>query len=406
MLKSKSISDFMEAKLRELRVDVAVPVDLHLYFHANNHIMAWLPAGAVVTQEQMDRYKTRGIDSIWIHSSDWSRFQEYLHPKLETPAAKDALILGQPTPGQDSAHLQNHADGTLLSTVVKGQEALAEHLIYNSTASAQKFLHILRDGSRDDREKGALVAKFARQLLGALSTPCSLDQQETVSRAIAKTVHDFVVEISPKSTRIVDPAWAIASFDPELNHGVNVATLTVLLALSFGKIDENLLGEISVAALLHDVGISSLRFELARTLEDSIGPDLTEEYHSHAEKSAEYVARFAPDFADRVPPLVKRHHRSFGTSVGAAQSDVAQLVSIADHVDALCRGHVDGTERTVLESLFMLEAREDTRAQTGDDNRQFNKGLFTAILRWIRANVPEHSVRSAEHSLASQAEAS
>ena len=75
MLKSKSISDFEEARVAALRPDAAVPVDLHLYFKANDHIMVFLPAGAVLSKEQLARYKERGLETVWVHKSDWNAFR-------------------------------------------------------------------------------------------------------------------------------------------------------------------------------------------------------------------------------------------------------------------------------------------------------------------------------------------
>ena len=63
-------------------------------------------------------------------------------------------------------------EGTTLDySVVKAKKPLPQELIYNSKASSQEILDIIRDNSRNEREKCALVAKFSRQLLGAMTSP-------------------------------------------------------------------------------------------------------------------------------------------------------------------------------------------------------------------------------------------
>lgn len=393
MLKSKSISDFEEARIAALRPDETLPVALHLYFQANDHIMVFLPAGVILSKEQLARYKERGLETVWVHKSDWNAFQNYLMPPLEAPVQQElTALISTDTSVTETTHVKMGEGATIDYSVVKGKEPLPQELIYNSKASAKKFLDIMRDDSRNEREKCALVAKFSRQLLGAMTSPTSLENQESMNRSIAQTVHDLLVETSPHVKNIADPIWAITAIEPDLNHGVNVATLAVLFAMSFGKIDELLIGDIGVAGLLHDTGMAMLPFSLGQTPQEQLQPEQMGDFLLHPSLSAKLVTEYAPEISERVPSLIGLHYGNFSDAKNSfPNKDLAQFIALADDVDALCKGQSDGVERTVLEALFMIEATEIQN----DPTRHFNKGVFTAVLRWIRANTPDHSLESA-----------
>ena len=116
----------------------------------------------------------------------------------------------------------------------------------------------------------------------------------------------MIFSSKPRRKRVVaDPIWAIASIEPELNHGINVATLAVLFAMAFGKIDETILGEIGIAepSPRHRDGETLL--DLSRGPVSKLSPQRMREFNSHSAVSAQLVANFAPDLS----PSILGHDR-------------------------------------------------------------------------------------------------
>jgi response regulator RpfG family c-di-GMP phosphodiesterase len=162
--------------------------------------------------------------------------------------------------------------------------------------------------------------------------------------------------------------------------------------MAFGKIDEDLLSDIALAGLLHDIGMTQLPYQLAQTPWEMVRSEQIPDYLTHSSYSVDLSSEFAPELSARVRSLIQTHHASFADAKEVSPiRDMAQLVALADRVDSMCNGLWDGRERTVLEALLTLEVWEN---QAGEF-RQFKSEVFMAILRWIRGQIPDYSLQQA-----------
>ena len=124
-----------------------------------------------------------------------------------------------------------------------------------------------------------------------------------------------------------------------VQHGKRVA----FMAMSCGRslaLEEEDRGDLLLAAVLHDCGVSSTKLH-ARLLEADLA---FEDAHEHADAGADLLARFRP--LARVARIVRLHHTPW-ESPARAEADprtalLANLIFLTDRVDVLLfarRGH-------------------------------------------------------------------
>lgn len=251
---------------------------------------------------------------------------------------------------------------------------------------------ILRDPGLETRQKAGLVAFAARSVL-AESAPAPEAPAPTHSEAAlhardaVRDILDLVLETSSlQSKRIANEVWALAAGDPELEHALDVATYSVLFAMSFGRIDETLIADIAVAALLHDIGLCLVAEPIVAMPQVNQLYAQRQAYGRHIDHGIALINAHAALIPPRVKAIILQHHEKFdGTGFprglqGFQVDDVAQLVIMADTLIAISSGRWDGTPRVFQDALQKLESLEKARTFP----EYFNPDVFAVVLRWMR----------------------
>ena len=387
MLKSNSIDDYFEAKLSDLRPESEVPVDLHLYFSRNRHILVWKGAGERVTEESLARYEARGMGRVWIHQEDRPAWEEYLASLLSsTTSPAVPMMAAEPAPIRlpESEELR--------------------------TEEGKAITEVMREPGLDDRARSALVATAARSILNEIAqAPSAPDETfkfaaepkgdpNAHARDAVRDVLDIALaSAAPLAKSIANEIWEISAIEPEIEHALDVATYSVLFAMSFGRIDRALLADIAVAGMLHDVGLSQIPSQVASMPESKQLYVHRQIYQKHVSASVALINEYAPQIPSRVKAIIMQHHEKFdGTGYpsrvqGFQLDDVAQLVVMADTLTSMMSGRWDGTRRTLHEAMFKLESNEKTRTFP----QYFNPDVFAAVLRWMRESKTNGAARNA-----------
>lgn len=364
MPKSKHIDDYFEAKVSDLKPAEKIDFDIHLYFTANHHIMLWRSKDEVIAPEFLEKYRTRGVTKMWIHRDDLAAYQRYMNPARA--AAANAQV----------------------------QEAKAV-----AAEIAEKITETMQAPALPPAEKAAEVAALAQELVRQVTLPETQVAQKQTNQAVAQAVQQVINDIldtmldqtRDRAKAQIKDLWKLSHIDPDLEHAVNVSTFAVIFAMAFGRIDAELLADIALAGLLHDIGLTQVSpfatikpwrtFELA---------DL-QAYATHVNAGIALVDQLTPEASPRVKMLIQQHHEKFdGTGYPAGLDgfhvdDVAQLVVIADILDSFASGQWDGIVRTLKETFEMLEKLEKARTFP----EFFNPEVFAAVIRWIRSTAAQ-----------------
>lgn len=342
-LRSRDIKDYFEADFALLRPDEAITFAMHLYFPASNHIMVWMGSGEVMLKEFLTRYRDRGVNRIWIHRSDEALWKTYIAPK---PAPK-------PEP---------------------------------KTVEAQQIVAALKNPSLPEEQKKAEVAAVAQQVVKKLAEPTKPAEQKKAQEHAKNVVQEVLAGALDKISDEAEEILRISNVEPTFEHALNVSTYSVLFALAFGRISVELLADLALAGLLHDVGLSQIPAHVGSLVWNTHTPEQRKQYSEHVQAGLDLLAAFAPNTSARVLTLLGQHHEKFDGKgypkglQGFALDDIAQLVSMADLFDSIGSGRWDGEKRPLGATLDMLDKIE--KARTFPEN--FNPEVFSTVMRWTR----------------------
>jgi HD-GYP domain-containing protein (c-di-GMP phosphodiesterase class II) len=342
-------------------------VDVHLYFSTNRHILVWRTKGELVSSEFIEKYRARGMERVWIHREDEALWVRYLAHSDEMPTEIDTAAAAPEVALPDEPAAPPRTD--------EGRGIV--ELLQNET-------------QMESRKQIALVAKSAREILADTASPTELPAQQQAlahARAAVRDILDVVLDESAEGVqRLVNELWKLSAEVKDLEHAANVATFAVLFSMAFGRIDQELIADIALASLLHDIGVSQVSATATTLPFKHHLWTHSQQYAQHVPEGMKLLNAYAPDLSNRIKVIVSHHHEKFDGSgypqglQGFQVDDIAQLVSMADTLESISSGQWDGEIRTIQESLLKLEAMEKTR----NFPEHFNPEVFAAILRWMR----------------------
>jgi hypothetical protein len=265
-----------------------------------------------------------------------------------------------------------------------------QKLVDRRSQSSQKLAQLLNDDSIDPKKKAALAAKTARLVLKQTWEPKEIETQIEVHSAAQSIVKDLLKQFHSVSSSLISAIWNTPEIDAQLSHSTNVATYSVLLAISFGKTDRELLSDLALAGLLHDVGLSQISTQLTSQPWKTYTTALWTEYFKHTQEGLEIINAFGPpEISERVKSLIENHHKSQLSSTDPAEQAIlestSQFLRVAEWMDSISCGQWDGVQRTYRDSLIQIEELQKSQLVF----LQLNQELLIAIQRLTSANPSE-----------------
>jgi HD-GYP domain-containing protein (c-di-GMP phosphodiesterase class II) len=410
MLRSKDIADYIEARLSDIRPDDALGFDIYLYFIRNHHILLWKQKGEIITDGFIDKYLSRGVVKIWIHKEDEAAFRRYLNPHVaepQVPSTPAEEQIPEEAPAEASARPASETPEPS-QTRMEAPEATAPSAMAMAMATAMameapappkpapefprteegaKMVAVLDSKTLSDKKKKVILSKDARAVLARTAAAKNLAAQARLNEKARDIVQDVLDTTAVEAGSVVSEIWKLAGVDAELVHAVNVATYAVIFAMAFGRIDKELIADLALAGLLHDVGLSQVPANLTQVPWRSFTAVQVESYAVHVEATVAMISAYAPQVSPRVKAIILQHHEKFdGTGYprklsGFKVDDVAQLLSIADVLDSMNSGMWDGKKRTLRETFETLQHLETIRTFP----EYFNPEVFSTVVRWTKS---------------------
>lgn len=394
MIRSKNIEDYFEANLEEFKPDSPLTFDVHLYFTRNRHIMIWRKKGERLSTDFIQKYLDRGAKKVWVHRDDTEAYHRYFNPQVFE--AEDASLPEAPTA---PARLDLQADPLPESEPEK--EAKPEP----RTRQGAYIAAVMQSTTLDSDQKQAILAETAKALLQQAGAARTKPDQARRNAAARQAIQDVLDSIASQAESNVSEIWRLCDVDPDLQHAVNVATYSVIFAMAFGRIDSDLLADIAMAGLLHDVGLSQVNASLVATPWKLMSEEDLAAYSEHVLLGTELIAEFSPEIPERVHAIIGQHHEKFDGSgypnrlQGFKLDDIGQLVAMADLLDAVSSGQWDGKSRTLTQTIETLKKLESRRSFP----EYFNPEVFSAVMSWIKNTPADSSLGSAVQVVGSRA---
>ncbi|MGK5086678.1 HD domain-containing phosphohydrolase, partial [Bdellovibrionota bacterium FG-2] len=298
------VDDYLAVPLGALFAEEGLPCPLFQYSSKLRQIILWKSKGSAIDGELLDLLQDRGVHRFWIRKSDQESFAQ-----SQASDSFDSALPGAP--------------------------------VRPLTESGDKIVTLLLADGVELRYKKGGAASEARKVVEELTRPNSVAEQKPETAKAREVVQDVLHGLNCDGGALASEIWKIAELEPELGHGVNVATYTVLFALAFGKIESSLLSDLAMAGLLHDVGISQIPYETASLPWMELDPENRGVFVQHVNHSLSLIRRLDPRISERVQRFVLQHHEKFdGTGYpqklkGFKFESVAQILGMADLLDTV-----------------------------------------------------------------------
>ena len=148
-------------------------------------------------------------------------------------------------------------------------------------------------------------------------------------------------------------------------HPVNVASLAVLLTFGIGYSRQQILSDIAMAAVLHDIGLARLSPKVIQHAHDVLHVSMEDRelLYKHPEVSIEILEEKKIPVSDTTKLIIRQHHEQFNGSGyplglrGFHINELSQVMRVADELDQVfqefCKNPTDLKAR-VAELMLRL----------------------------------------------------
>jgi HD-GYP domain-containing protein (c-di-GMP phosphodiesterase class II) len=154
-----------------------------------------------------------------------------------------------------------------------------------------------------------------------------------------------------------------------IEHATAVSTMVVIFALINGYVDETELAELSLGALLHDVGQGLLPPQIFDKPMIRLSPADNKMYQQHPIEGAQLLEQFGDNLSDLVKRIVLQHHERYD-GLGFPKrlrnleiDERVQLITLADRLSDLIDGRYDGKKWNPSDAFEFIKQRSDNRSE-------------------------------------------
>lgn len=358
-MRSRNIQDYFCVMITELKPDTVLAFDVHLYFTRNQHLLIWRHQGDIPSADFIRKYLARGVQQVWIHKEDEAAYRDYKNPPVKAGSE----------------------EGKFLGAVLKAPTLTEE-------------------------QRKSVLAEVGKELMSELGAAATPEEQSRANKKIQQTVREALSAIASEASQLVAQYWKLSDTQPELEHAINVASYSVVFAMAFGRMDQEVIADLALAGLLHDLGVAQIEHGIARTPYWKLADADKPRFHPHVDYTLKLITQHAPNTSARARAIIGQHHEKFAGGGypqglgGFKLDDLAQLVALADLVDELSLGYLDGSRRTLSESLEQLQKLESRK----NFPVYFNPEVFSAVMAWTQRNLEKSANSDATGIVADQAQ--
>jgi putative nucleotidyltransferase with HDIG domain len=306
---------YMPAPVSKLVPGKRLGFPLFIHFLRNNHLVMRYDEHDSVTEAHLNMYKSQGFENLWIPIGFESAWKKYSDDILESDSAR--------------------------------------------SEEAAVAIDIITSADIDDDEKFAALKEISQGILTQLASIHPNDP-ETVSLALARCREftEDIIRVTAKTHIMGQLYEAIVSIaGKHLEHSTTTSSFATLFAMGLGYADTEVLSDIALAGLLHDVGYAALDPILFITPESEYTIEQHEEMQRHIDIGLELIEKSGIPLSPTVRLIIEEHHERFdGTGFpngkeGLKLSELSQIVALADFMEDLMKGRINGKMHSPKETF-------------------------------------------------------
>lgn len=328
--------------LKTLKAEDGVPFPLYLFLRRNDKFIPIRLPGDPIGLEKYDKLLKKEHLELWVPNNFQEIFKSYAQylDKAGTPIQE-------------------------LSEVVKAIEAepaKTEPVKAPAPKQISEEASIVKDAIEDEdlsqEEKAEVLSSVSQDLLRALNqitTRGEAARSDGLKRC--KEIADEILSVAAQNSNIYDEILALRNSQEDIEHSVIVGTVAVMFGMAIGFTDEQLLADLTVAAIFHDIGLVKVKSEVMAKNEKDWTANERKEYEVHVQASVDILKDSGTEFHPRVLRMVSEHHENYDGSgfpkgkKGMEIDETSQLVHLANLFDRLCTGKQTGTDLAPSEAF-------------------------------------------------------
>jgi HD-GYP domain-containing protein (c-di-GMP phosphodiesterase class II) len=344
--------------LTALNAEDGAPFPLFLFLKRNDRFIPIRLPGDPIGLKKYELFLQKQHAELWVPNSFQEIFKSYVDylTRSGKPVPDLADVVKQ-IEQEEAAAPQSEAASPPEGPPPKCEEA-------------ELVRDVLEDEELSREEKAQVLSAVSQDMMRALNqitTRGDQARQEGLKRC--KEIADEILSVAAQNSNIYDEILALRNSQEDIEHSVIVGTVAVMFGLAIGLTDEQLLADLTVGAIFHDIGLVRVKPEVTAKHELKWSAAERKEYEGHVFASGEILRESGTEFHPRVFRMIAEHHENYDGSgfpqglKGGEIEETSQLLHLANLFDRVCTGKQTGTGLSPSEAFdYIYDLAQNPKA--------------------------------------------
>jgi HD-GYP domain-containing protein (c-di-GMP phosphodiesterase class II) len=365
-------SKMFPVPLANLKAEDGAPFPLFLFLKRNDRFIPIRLPGDPIGMQKYEAFLQRQYNELWVPNNFQEIFKSYLEYLQHTgnPAASIEQLAAKTEASAPAGASAGESDSS-----PKSEEAVLVR-------------DVLEDEELSSEEKARVLSAVSQDILRSMNQITTRGEHaraEGLKRC--KEIADEILNVAAQNSNIYDEILALRSSQEDIEHSVIVGTIAVMFAMAVGFTDDQLLADLTVAAIFHDIGLVRVKAGVMAKHEGSWSIEERKEYESHVQASLDILKESGTDFHPRIFRMIGEHHENYDGSgfpkglKGAEIEETSQLVHMANLFDRLCTGKQTGGELAPSEAFDYIYDLAQTEEAVQEIQPELVERVFQFMLK-------------------------
>jgi HD-GYP domain-containing protein (c-di-GMP phosphodiesterase class II) len=371
MAKVTTLADFFPIQLGVLKENLPLTFSLYVYLSLNQRLVQLRRPDELLEEGFLQLYGGRGIAQLYVKNEEKNAYVEYIRKEKEkeneekaAEAIKELEAKTQMFEEMQKKEKKEQDPGELPIEGAFTKDPEAPELPPEIELKEEQVAEI-------KEAVQAMMSGNAEERAEAMADAAALAQ------AVA-------TEGESKQSLFTD-LWQSSAEEKFDGHAKNISTFAVVFAMGMGYNNRDVVKSLSLAGLVHDLGVCQIDIETVRTPQELRSKEQKVLFEDHMRATIEMLAGLRLGLPLEVLKILAMHHEKFdGTGYPKKLKNwdvdaMAQILSMADVFDGMIRGRYDGKERTLTEAFKDVVTLEKSKIFP----QYYNPDLFNKLVKWV-----------------------
>ena len=372
MAQVTALDEFFPIQLGVLKEGLPVTFGLFVYLPLNKRIVQLRRDQELLEEGFLALYGNRGIAQLYVAKKDRDAYVEYIRIAKEQENEEKS----------EKAFEELEEKAKLYDDLKDGKAPLDD----DPSAPPLEGAFSKEEGAPELPPEIELNEEQAAEIKDAVQGLMKADEEERgkAMDAIGATAKEIALEGESNGSLFTE-LWQSSAEEKFDGHAKNISTFAVVFALGIGYKNRDVVQCLSLAGLMHDIGICQIDIDTVRTPQELRTKEQKVLFEDHMRATLEMLAGLRLGLPLDALKILAMHHEKFdGTGYPKKLKNwevepLAQILSMADIFDGMIRGRFDGKKRTLTEAFKDVVKIEKSKIFP----QYYNPDLFNKLVKWV-----------------------